>query len=202
MKFLKVLGWLFVPYIMILVQWRKLGGSAKVLGSVWAVIALVAVFNGNSTKNQPTTTTTATTITTAAPEKPSEQSTSQPQQQSTATQTSNTTAASNSASTPAEPATEKQDEIETVLSGENGFLKDDVFVAKNEDAEDEMYKYINANNKDALIRMAARGDIFLAKKNTPITVIDRGFLTATIEIIETGQRGLVPVEFLSKKEQK
>jgi hypothetical protein len=41
MKFLKALGWIFVPYIMIFFQWKKIGTVGKAVGTVWAVIALI-----------------------------------------------------------------------------------------------------------------------------------------------------------------
>lgn len=39
MGFLKVLGWIFVPYIMIFVSWKKLKGAGKAFGIIWASIA-------------------------------------------------------------------------------------------------------------------------------------------------------------------
>lgn len=41
MKFLKVLGWIVVPYIMIFVSWKRMGGGLRALGTVWALIALL-----------------------------------------------------------------------------------------------------------------------------------------------------------------
>ncbi|MFH5181914.1 hypothetical protein ACHHV8_04355 [Paenibacillus sp. TAB 01] len=43
MSFLRFLGWLFVPYVMIFVRWKKLKGLGKTLGGIWAVIALLMV---------------------------------------------------------------------------------------------------------------------------------------------------------------
>ncbi|MUT65855.1 hypothetical protein [Paenibacillus sp. NEAU-GSW1] len=39
MAFLKVLGWIFVPYVMIFVSWKKLRGAGKAFGVVWALFA-------------------------------------------------------------------------------------------------------------------------------------------------------------------
>jgi len=61
MGFLKFLGWLFVPYIMIFVSWKKLKGVGKTFGIIWAVFALLIVIgNLNSddtsqTANAPVT---------------------------------------------------------------------------------------------------------------------------------------------------
>jgi biopolymer transport protein ExbD len=38
---LKVLGWIFVPYVMMVVQWKKTGRVIKVFGGIWAVVALL-----------------------------------------------------------------------------------------------------------------------------------------------------------------
>jgi hypothetical protein len=67
MKFLKALGWIFVPYIMIFFQWKKIGTVGKAVGTVWAVIALIiGIAQSSSDKKQeaavkPATTSTTTT---------------------------------------------------------------------------------------------------------------------------------------------
>lgn len=66
MKALKVLGWIFIPYFMILFQWRKIGIIGKIGGTVWALVALVFAIGINSDPNQPGTT-VATSQTTTAP---------------------------------------------------------------------------------------------------------------------------------------
>jgi hypothetical protein len=43
---LKVLGWVFFPYIMILAFWNKLSQQHRILGGIWSVIALFAVIQG------------------------------------------------------------------------------------------------------------------------------------------------------------
>lgn len=66
MKFLKVLGWIFVPWIMIFFQWKKIGTVGKTFGTIWAVIALLSGIS-NMTHSKPDTqdakTTAATTTT-------------------------------------------------------------------------------------------------------------------------------------------
>lgn len=55
MKFLKVLGWIFVPYIMIFVSWKKLGKGLRVLGTAWALIAvLIGIGNSMSGSDEKT----------------------------------------------------------------------------------------------------------------------------------------------------
>jgi hypothetical protein len=39
--FLKVLGWIFVPYVMIFIQWKRSGMPIRIIGGIWAVIALI-----------------------------------------------------------------------------------------------------------------------------------------------------------------
>lgn len=47
---LKVLGWVFLPFIMIFVSWKKLNGVAKTFGIIWAVIVFIGVA-GNLTND-------------------------------------------------------------------------------------------------------------------------------------------------------
>jgi hypothetical protein len=46
LKLLKVLGWIFVPFVMIFVQWKKMNKGLKIVGGIWAGIMLL-VFIGN-----------------------------------------------------------------------------------------------------------------------------------------------------------
>lgn len=43
MKFLIVIGWIFIPYIMIFLRWKKIGIVKKAFGAFWAIIALLFV---------------------------------------------------------------------------------------------------------------------------------------------------------------
>ncbi|NHN33551.1 DUF4352 domain-containing protein [Paenibacillus sp. S3N08] len=62
MGFLRVLGWLFVPYIMVFVRWKNLGSAARVFGIIWAVVAGLSVI-GNITKDEaPTEATTSAAV--------------------------------------------------------------------------------------------------------------------------------------------
>ena len=58
MVVLKVLGWIFIPYIMLGFQWNKIGSAGKAIGSVWSVIALFSVIGASST-NKPKSPTAA-----------------------------------------------------------------------------------------------------------------------------------------------
>lgn len=41
MGFLRVLGWIFIPFIMIFFRWKKIGVISKVFGIPWALVALL-----------------------------------------------------------------------------------------------------------------------------------------------------------------
>lgn len=43
MVFLRFLGWVFIPYIMIFARWNKVGNGFRVFGSFWAFICLMGV---------------------------------------------------------------------------------------------------------------------------------------------------------------
>lgn len=47
MKFLKIFGWVFFPYIVLPMQWKKLGTVGKGFGTVWAVVILLSLI-GNA----------------------------------------------------------------------------------------------------------------------------------------------------------
>lgn len=88
-----------------------------------------------------------------------------------------------------------------LMDGENGVLADDVFIGLGEDKKnyDEMFTYITKKNQEALAQMVSDGKVLFAEKGTPITVIDRGFVNAHVQVIGTGERGWVPVEYLAKE---
>lgn len=41
--FLKVLGWICIPYVMIFISWKRLKGTGKAFGALWASIAALMV---------------------------------------------------------------------------------------------------------------------------------------------------------------
>ncbi len=94
---------------------------------------------------------------------------------------------------------EAENKRTTPISGENARITEEMPVAVTKEALDEMINYINADNKEALARMALRGEFFKVNKNERVAVVDSGFLSSEIEVIATGQRGFVPNEFLVKE---
>lgn len=88
-----------------------------------------------------------------------------------------------------------------LMDGENGVLADDVFIGLGEDKKnyEEMFTYITKGNQAALAQMVSDGKVLFAEKGTPITVVDRGFVSAHIQVIGTKDRGWVPVEYLAKE---
>lgn len=44
LRILKFLGWVFVPFVMIFVSWKQLGGAGKTLGIAWTLFFLIIVF--------------------------------------------------------------------------------------------------------------------------------------------------------------
>ncbi|WJH36831.1 thermonuclease family protein [Paenibacillus sp. CC-CFT747] len=76
-KLWKVLGWIFIPYFMILFTWKRLGNVVRILGAAWAVIALLMVIGAyagddkqlaspTSTSPAPSVVPTASPVATAA----------------------------------------------------------------------------------------------------------------------------------------
>ncbi|WP_042165050.1 hypothetical protein [Paenibacillus gorillae] len=48
----KFYGWIFVPYIMILVQWNRLSNKRRVLGAVYSFIALMVLIVNNNVSTE------------------------------------------------------------------------------------------------------------------------------------------------------
>lgn len=78
MKFLRILGWIFVPYIMIGFQWNKIGKTGKTIGSIWAALSLIGVI-ANMTGEKPQPTPTAQTASAPAPSATPEPAATTPQ---------------------------------------------------------------------------------------------------------------------------
>ncbi|ASS74227.1 hypothetical protein CIG75_04000 [Tumebacillus algifaecis] len=101
-----------------------------------------------------------------------------------------------------EPAKSEQPASESsgIGTGKDGVLKRDVFVGVGETKKnyDEMFDYIVAKNQDALMRMVVDGRVVVATKGTAFTVVNMGFISAMIEIHETGVRGWIPIEYLAQ----
>lgn len=55
MTLLKVIGWLSVPYVMIVLQWKKLNTVVKIVGSIYAVISLLIFIGALFSPEQPST---------------------------------------------------------------------------------------------------------------------------------------------------
>ena len=76
-------------------------------------------------------------------------------------------------------------------------LVHDSFVATSQDSLDILTRFCNEGNKDGVIRMIKRGEVFSVDQGTRVTIIDRGFMVHRIEINEgpkAGMRGYVAVE--------
>lgn len=84
-----------------------------------------------------------------------------------------------------------------IVSGQFAVINNPCFAATSEEAQDEMYAYIREGNTDGIMRMMVRYDIFKLPKGTGVNVVKRGFTTAVVEVVNTGEVGIVPVEFLS-----
>ncbi|MFC9449182.1 hypothetical protein ACFTSE_23805 [Bacillus cereus] len=114
----------------------------------------------------------------------------------------------------AEKLTEESQKVETtihenniptgqskvVLSGENAVIIADVYMAILPESLTEYLNYISKNNKNAIMRMAERGELIEVKQGTEVTVVSQSVRKGTqIEIIQTGMKGYVVSTLLEKK---
>jgi hypothetical protein len=51
LKVLKLLGWVFIPYVMIFVFWKKIGVAGRIFGTTWATLVALMVI-GNIVKKE------------------------------------------------------------------------------------------------------------------------------------------------------
>jgi hypothetical protein len=138
-------------------------------------------------------------------EKTEEKATEKPVEQSKPSESTEPAKNESSASVESTESTETSESTEEsssiVMAGENGVLADDVIIALGEDKTnlDELMNYITAKNTEAVNRMILEGKAVIHEKGTPVTVVDSSFAALKIEVIETGERGWVPYEFVTKK---
>jgi hypothetical protein len=76
-----------------------------------------------------------------------------------------------------------------------------VWVAINEQADKELTAFSIAKNEDAVKQMMAQGRVLVCAKRTRVSVVDRGFFSTTIRIMDgkhAGATGVIPNDFLYK----
>jgi hypothetical protein len=105
-----------------------------------------------------------------------------------------------SSSSPSTPSTPRHP---TLKVGETGVLTSGsggVFVARNEEINDEMFKLITAKDTDGLTQMVLRGEVLLVDNGTPVRVIGSTTLFREVRISGgeySGMSGWVPNEFVT-----
>lgn len=136
------------------------------------------------------------------PAEPKAEKTEKPVEQSKPSESTEPAKSESSAPVESAKSSESTEESSSiVMAGENGVLADDVIIALGEDKTnlDELMNYITAKNTEAVNRMILEGKAVIHEKGTPVTVVDSSFAALKIEVIETGERGWVPYEFVTKK---
>lgn len=74
-----------------------------------------------------------------------------------------------------------------------------VWVSVDQDAFDELNSFSSARNEEAITQMMQQGRVLVCAKQTRVSVVDPGFFSTTIRILEgkhEGATGIVPNEFL------
>ncbi|MFE4430846.1 hypothetical protein ACFRH9_28390 [Peribacillus butanolivorans] len=89
---------------------------------------------------------------------------------------------------------------DTLKEGENGYAGTNSIlgVGKDDSNLKLITKYAGANNQTELQAMLAEGKAVLVDEGMPITLIERGVLSAKIKLTETGDVGWVPSEVISQ----
>lgn len=71
-------SWVFVPYVMIFIQWKKIGIVGKVIGSVWALFMIVSIVKSDKPVSTPQVKTEA--VSTKPAETPKQESKQEPKE--------------------------------------------------------------------------------------------------------------------------
>lgn len=93
----------------------------------------------------------------------------------------------------------KESKPYSVMEGENGFLIQPTFLAVDEESYEEYIDYSIAGNTEAIQRLLVEGKLFPGKKGDRVTVVDFGFMTTYIELVDDGVRGFVETEYVKDK---
>lgn len=100
-------------------------------------------------------------------------------------------------------ASSEKRERKSVQRGGTGYLEvegeSEVWVSVDEDAFDELNSFSSAKNVEAIMQMMEQGRVLVCAKQTRVSVVDPGFFSTTIRIMEgkhSGSKGVVPNEFL------
>lgn len=94
---------------------------------------------------------------------------------------------------------EKENEPQIVVDGQNGVFVQQTFVGTTEESYDALTNYIIQDNSDAIYDQIIRGEVFVGNKGEVVRVIDAGFMTTYVEVVETGFRGYVDAEMVRSK---
>lgn len=94
---------------------------------------------------------------------------------------------------------QKNNEPQIIVDGQTGVFVQQTFVGATEEAYDILSSYIFQENSDAIYDQILRGEVFIGNKGEAVRVLDSGFVTSYIEIVETGYRGYVDAEMVRSK---
>ncbi len=90
-------------------------------------------------------------------------------------------------------------DVTKTSAGNDVVLSEDTLMATSSEGMDKLIEMANANNKDAIQRMLDNKELYSLGAGTKVTVIDRGFSKANVEVATgelTGTKGILPVELL------
>ena len=98
---LKIIGWIFVPFIMLPFQWKKMGKLKRYLGTAWSLLFIIAALadGGNpQTTNQASTSSSSSSTPSITVSSPAITATNTESEKTTAAQNKEEAAASNTSS--------------------------------------------------------------------------------------------------------
>lgn len=104
--------------------------------------------------------------------------------------------ASSSSNTSSQGTNQK---MSTKIAGQDAIVNINALLATSEQSYDMLFKYINANNKDAIARMMVKGEVVPVNKGDKVTIIESGFASVHVELISgqyAGVKGWLPREFI------
>ena len=115
----------------------------------------------------------------------------------------NSTGVSQSTDPKAEKPSERPSGV--LRRGESGYIEVSgesmVWVSVNEKSLDELNAYSRQKNEAAIEEMMVQGRVLVCGRNTKVSVVDPGFMTTTVRIMDgkhAGKSGIIPNEFLHR----
>lgn len=178
---LKIIGWLFVPFIMLPIQWKKMNKPVRFLGTAWCILFIIAAIAGGEdpqTTNQASTSGSSSSATSSTVSSSTTTANTDDKQNTTVKESETNTTASSS-TVESEKTTTVQNKEETkasnISSNNNSSSEDKKTTASTSatDSKDKNYDVVLYFPASKYPETAAHIESAISKGESSICTIDR-----------------------------